>query len=146
MATALKTQRTKASVSAFLNKVADERRRKDAKAVAALMQEITGEKPAMWGASIVGFGSYHYKYASGQEGDWLLVGFSPRKDNLTLYVMPWFGDYADLMARLGKYRKGVSCIYIKSLDDVHVPTLRKLVRQSVRHLKKAEKEMRKARG
>lgn len=136
MATALKTQRTKASVSAFLGKIADERRRRDAKAVSALMQDITGEKPALWGTSIVGFGSYHYKYASGQEGDWMLVGFSPRKDNLVLYVMPGFDGYNELIGKLGKFRKGVSCIYVKSLDDIHLPTLKSLVRKSIAYLKK----------
>lgn len=144
MASALKTQRTKASVGAFLDKVADERRRKDAKTVSALMQDVTGEKPALWGTSIVGFGSYHYKYASGQEGDWMLVGFSPRKDNLTLYVMPGFEGYKDLMGKLGKYKQGVSCIYVKSLDDIHLPTLKTLVRQSVKHTRKIEKERLKA--
>ena len=140
MASQLKTQRTRASVKAFLDGVADEGKRKDARAISALMQAITGEKPALWGTSIVGFGSYHYKYASGQEGDWPLVGFSPRKDNLTLYIMPGFKDYADLLGKLGKHKKGMSCLYIKSLDDVHLPTLKTLVRQSVRQMKKIVKE------
>jgi hypothetical protein len=140
MATALKTQRTAASVRAFLDKVADERRRKDAKAVSAMMQEITGEKPALWGTSLVGFGSYHYKYASGQEGDWPLVGFSPRKDNLTLYIMPGFKEYGALLEKLGRHKKGVSCLYIKSLDDVHLPTLKTLVRQGFKHMKKTARE------
>ena len=140
MASQLKTQRTRASVNAFLDGVADEKKRKDARAISALMQDITGEKPEMWGASIVGFGTYHYKYASGQEGDWMLVGFSPRKDNLTLYIMPGFKDYGALLGKLGKHRKGMSCLYIKSLDDVHVPTLKTLVRQSVKHMKQIVRE------
>jgi len=140
MSSQLKTQRTRASVKAFLDGVADEQKRKDAQAISVLMQDITGEKPEMWGTSMVGFGSYHYKYASGQEGDWPLVGFSPRKDNLTLYIMPGFRDYADLLGKLGKHKKGMSCLYIKSLDDVHVPTLKTLVRQSVRQMKKIVKE------
>jgi hypothetical protein len=140
MASQLKTQRTRASVKAFIDGVADESKRKDARAISALMQDITGEKPEMWGSSIVGFGSYHYKYASGQEGDWPLVGFSPRKDNLTLYIMPGFREYADLLGKLGKHKKGMSCLYIKSLEDVHVPTLKTLVRQSVRQMKKIVKE------
>ena len=119
MATALKTQRTAASVKMFLDKVPDERRRKDARTVSALMADVTGEKPAMWGPSIVGFGSYHYKYASGQEGDWPIVGFSPRKDSLTVYIMPGFAEYSELLAKLGKHKTGRSCLYIKSLDDVH---------------------------
>ena len=140
MAGQLKTQRTRSSVKAFLDEVADERRRRDAIAVSKIMQEITGEKPAMWGASMVGFGSFHYKYASGQEGDWPLVGFSPRKDSLTLYIMPGFAEYGDLLEKLGKHRKGMSCLYIKSLDEVHLPTLKALVRQSVRHMKRIVKE------
>jgi len=140
MASQLKTQRTRASVKAFIAGVADEQKRKDAQVISALMQDITGEKPEMWGSSIVGFGSYHYKYASGQEGDWPIVGFSPRKDSLTLYIMPGFRDYAELLEKLGKHRKGMSCLYIKSLDDVHLPTLKTLVRQSVRQMKKIVKE------
>ena len=140
MATQLKTQRNSSSVKSFIDAVPDEQRRKDARAVSDIMQDVTGEKPAMWGASMVGFGSYHYKYDSGQEGDWPLVGFSPRKDNLTLYIMPGFAEYAELLEKLGKHKKGVSCLYIKSLKDVHVPTLKTLVRQSVKHMKQIVKE------
>lgn len=132
----LKTQRTKASVSAFLNAVADDQRRADCKAVSKLMQEITGEKPAMWGASLVGFGSYHYVYASGQSGDWPLVAFSPRKQNLTLYIMAGFDGYPELMAKLGPHSTGKSCLYVKRLSDLHQPTLKKLITQSVKHMKK----------
>ena len=140
MATALKTQKTTASVTAFLDKIPDERRKKDARAVSALMEEVTGEQPAMWGASMVGFGSYHYKYASGQEGDWPLVGFSPRKDSLTLYIMPGFEEYSELLGKLGKHKTGRSCLYVKSLDDVHMPTLKTIVRQSVKRMKQIVKE------
>jgi hypothetical protein len=140
MASALKTQKNKASVKEFLDKVPDERRKKDARAVSALMEEVTGEKPAMWGASMVGFGSYHYKYASGQEGDWPMVGFSPRKDRLTVYIMPGFQDYGDLLEKLGPHKTGKSCLYIKSLNDVHLPTLKTLVRQSVKHMERIVKE------
>ena len=140
MATALKTQKNKASVKEFLDKVPDERRKRDARAVSTLMEEVTGEKPAMWGASMVGFGSYHYKYESGQEGDWPIVGFSPRKDSLTLYIMPGFAKYSTLLEKLGKHKTGKSCLYIKSLDDVHVPTLKTLVRQSVKHMERMVKE------
>lgn len=144
MAKALKTQRNSTSVKAFLDGVTDERKRKDSRAVLAMMQDITGEKPAMWGNSMVGFGSFHYKYASGQEGDWPLVGFSPRKDSLTLYLMPGFEGYADLLGKLGKHKTGVSCLYIKTLDDVHMPTLKTLVRQSVKQMKKIVAERKKA--
>lgn len=136
MTSALKTQRNRSSVKEFLDGVPDERRKRDARAISLIMAEATGEKPAMWGSSIVGFGAYHYKYDSGQEGDWPLVGFSPRKDTLTLYIIPGFKEYGDLLGKLGKHKKGVSCLYIKSLDDVHVPTLKKLVRQSVKHMKR----------
>ena len=140
MATALKTQRNAGSVKQFLDKVPDERRRDDARAVSAIMEDVTGEKPAMWGTSMVGFGSYHYKYESGQEGDWPLVAFAPRKDSLTLYIMPGFNEYSGLLEKLGKHKTGRSCLYIKSLEDVHVPTLKTLVRQSVKHMKKIVKE------
>jgi hypothetical protein len=142
VASGLKTRKTQASVKAFLDGVANEGRRKDSFAVSALMQEITGEKPAMWGTSIVGFGEYHYKYASGQEGDWMLVGFSPRKDNLTVYIGPGLANYKELLARLGKHKATVGCLHVKSLDDVHVPTLKKLVRQSVADMKKLVKKRR----
>lgn len=135
----LKTKRTRDSVKAFLDGVSDDRRRKDARTVLALMKDVTGEKPAMWGSSMVGFGSYHYRYASGQEGDWPLVAFSPRKQNLTLYIMPGFQGYGDLLAKLGAHKKGQSCLYLKSLEDVHLPTLKALVRQSVRHMKQVVK-------
>ena len=136
----LKTQRNSSSVKAFLDSVSDERKRKDARAVSALMQDVTGEKPAMWGTSIVGFGSYHYKGASGREGDWMLTGFSPRKDSLTLYLMSGFQQHSELLAKLGKHKTSMGCLYIKSLEDVHLPTLKKLVRQSVKQLKEIEKE------
>ena len=132
----LKTKPTGASVEKFINQVADETRREDCFTVARMMEEITGHKPRMWGESIVGFGSYHYKYASGQEGDWPLAAFAPRKNELTVYIMPGFEQYKDLMAQLGKYRNARSCLYIKRLSDVHVPTLKKLIRESVKTMKK----------
>ena len=97
------------------------------------MAEETGEPPRMWGASIVGFGSYHYAYASGREGDWMALGFSPRKANLTLYLMDGFGGYGELLDRLGKHSTGKSCLYIKRLSDVDVDVLREMVRRSYRH-------------
>lgn len=136
----LKTKPTNASVEKFLNQVADETRREDCFKVAKMMEEITGEKPKMWGPSIVGFGSYHYKYASGQEGDWPIAAFSPRKQDLTLYLMPGFQEHADLMERLGKHRTGKSCLYIKRLSDVHVPTLNRLIRDSVKRMKQITKK------
>lgn len=132
----VKTRATKASVSKFLRAVPDERKRQDSLALREMMADLTMAEPEMWGPSIVGFGRYHYKYASGREGDWFLVGFSPRKQNLTLYIMSGFDGYDELMESLGKYKKGKACLYIKSLDDVHLPTLKKLIRQSVSYLRK----------
>ena len=131
----LKTKQTNASVEDFLNKIPDEDKRKDCFAVAKVMEEITGEKPKMWGPSIVGFGTYRYKYASGREGDWPITGFSPRKKDLTLYMMMGFEKHADLMEKLGKHSVGKSCLYIKRLSDVDVPTLKKLIKLSVKDLK-----------
>jgi len=130
-----KTKPTNESVESFLNKISDEERRKDCFQVAKIMEEITGEKPKMWGPSIVGFGSYHYKYDSGREGDWLVTGFSPRKKDLTLYMMMGFEKHPELMEKLGKHSAAKSCLYIKRLSDVHVPTLKKLIKSSVKDLK-----------
>ena len=130
----LKTQKTDASVRVFLDGVPSEKKREDSLAILELMQEATGREPAMWGTSIVGFGSYRYRYASGSEGEWPLVGFSPRKQNLTLYIMSGFDDYDALLADLGKYKTGKSCLYINKLEDVDLETLRELVRQSAEHM------------
>ena len=127
----LKTHPTKNSVTDFINTVSDEQRRKDCKAVIKIMKEVTGAKPEMWGPSIVGFGRHRYKYASGREGDWPVAAFSPRKNDLTLYFMPGFQDYTDLMNRLGKYKTGKSCLYLKKLADVDANVLRKLIEKSV---------------
>ena len=136
----LKTQKNDASVVDFLNSVEDERKRQDSFAILDMMSEATGEGPTMWGSSIVGFGSYHYKYASGREGHWFKTGFSPRKQSLTLYIMDGFSQYDDLLRKLGKYTTGKSCLYVKKLDDIDLPTLRKLVKQSVEYLAESSKE------
>ena len=130
----LKTKPTGESVKDFLNKIPDPERRADCFAVAKLMEEITGDKPKMWGPSIVGFGTFHYKYDSGREGDWLITGFSPRKKDLTLYLMMGFEKHAELMRQLGKHSTGKSCLYIKRLSDINVPTLKKLIKASVKQL------------
>ena len=130
----LKTQRNDASVEEFLNAVEHEQKRKDAFAILALMQEATGEEPQMWGASIVGFGSYRYKYGSGRTGEWMMVGFSPRKQNLTLYIMAGFDEYDELLGKLGKHSTGKSCLYIKRLADVDMAALNELIALSVRHM------------
>ena len=126
-----KTQKNEQSVVDFLNGVEDEQKRRDSFAVMELMKEVTGEEPAMWGDSIVGFGSYQYRYASGREGDSPLTGFSPRKQNLTLYITSGFEQYEDLLDDLGKFKTGKSCLYLKRLQDVDLDVLRELVRQSV---------------
>lgn len=131
----LKTQRTGKSVSEFLRGVSDAQRRKDCEAVAGLMEKATGAKAKMWGPSIIGFGDYRYKYASGRELDWFLTGFSPRKDSLTLYIMPGFDRYDSLLSKLGKHKTGKSCLYIKRLDEVDLSVLRELVASSVARMK-----------
>jgi uncharacterized protein DUF1801 len=129
-----KTKPTKASVTQFLNKIPDAARREDCFAIVKMMEEITGDKPRMWGPSIVGFGSWHYKYASGHEGEWPIAAFSPRKQDLTVYLTIGFEKYGELLGRLGKHRKSKSCLYIKRLSDIHVPTLKKLIKVSVKDL------------
>jgi len=132
----LKTKLNDASVDDFLNAIKDEQVRQDCRTIAEIMQKAAKAEPKMWGSSIVGFGSYHYKYASGREGDWMLTAFSPRKQNITLYIYGGFEGYDDLMAQLGKYSCGKSCVYIKRLSDVHLPTLKKLIKTSVKHMLK----------
>lgn len=129
----LKTKPNDASVEAFLNGITDARKRRDALALLTLMREVTQSEPVMWGSSIVGFGSYHYKYESGREGDWFITGFSPRKQDLTVYIMQGFERFGALMRKLGKYKTGKSCLYIKTLDDIDLSTLRELVAQAVKH-------------
>ena len=130
-----KTKPTNASVEDFLNRIPEAERREDCFAVAKIMEEITGEKPKMWGPSIVGFGGYHYKYASGREGDWPVAAFSPRKKDLTVYLMMGFEKHTELMEKLGKYSNAKSCLYIKRLSDIHLPTLKKLIKTSIKELK-----------
>ncbi len=136
----LKTKKTDASVDAFLRSVVDPQQRQDAVRVMELMKKMTGEAPKMWGSSIVGFGDYRYKGASGRESDWFLAGFSPRKGNLTLYIMPGFEGYGRLLQKLGKHKTGRACLYIKKLDDVDLPTLGELVRASVKHMTALQKK------
>ena len=133
----MKTKLNNGDVHAFLNNIPDEKKRQDALTILKLMQDATDVKPRMWGDSIVGFGSYHYKYASGREGDWFLTGFSPRKQNLTLYIMPGFEKYEILLSKLGKHSIGKSCLYIKEMEDVDVDVLKELIKQSVEYMAKA---------
>jgi len=131
----LKTKRSRRSVDKFLSGVESGRRREDARRVRALMEEITGEKAVMWGDSIVGFGTYRYKYANGREGEWFTTGFSPRKTGLTLYIMSGFPQHQELVDRLGRYTTGKSCLYLRWLDDVDIDTLRGLIADSVAHVR-----------
>ena len=131
-----KTKPHKGSVTGFIRSVENETRRDDALALLPIFETITGCKPVLWGPSIIGFGTYHYVYPTGNSGDWPITGFSPRKANLSIYIMPGFARYNDLMAKLGKHKTGKSCLYINKLDDIHIPTLKQLVKRSVAHIRK----------
>lgn len=130
-----KTQPTEVSVTYYLASLQPDRKRDDAMAINAMMRRVTGHLPKMWGNSIIGFGDAHYKYESGREGDWFLVGFAPRKANLVLYIMPGFKEYKPLMKKLGKHKTGKSCLYINKLEDIDMSVLEELVAKSVQHMK-----------
>lgn len=130
-----KTQANAKSVPEFLEQIEDTTRKADCMTIAALMEKLSGSKPVMWGDSIVGFGDYRYKYASGREGDWFLVGFSPRKQNLTLYIMGYLEYYPDHLARLGKFKHGKGCLYIKRLEDIDMDVLEDLIVSSIERLR-----------
>jgi Domain of unknown function (DU1801) len=130
----LKTKETDESVAEFLDRVGDESRKKDCKLVAKLMKEATKAEPKMWGDSIVGFGRYRYKYASGREAEWFLTGFSPRKNDLTLYIYPGLAAFGDLLKRLGKHKTSVSCLHIKKLSDVDINVLKEIINKSVKEM------------
>lgn len=129
----IKTKPTDQSVPAFLDGIEDEKKRADAFALLDMMREVTGTEPKMWGDSIIGFGDLHYHYASGREGDWFVVGFSPRKQNFALYLWGGHGSYPAQMEKLGKYKTGQACIYVKKLADVNQEALRDLLREAVKH-------------
>ena len=133
---ALKTKPTTQSVADFLNTVKDKNMRAECRIIAKMMRDATGKRARMWGASIVGFGTYDYKYASGRAGSWPIVGFSPRSKNLTIYIMPGFSRFEKLMAQLGKYKTGKSCLYIKTLEDIDQEKLKALIDGSVKIMKK----------
>jgi hypothetical protein len=128
----IKTQKTKASVTQFVDAIDDPRKRDDSKALLKLLKKVTGEQPKMWGTSIVGFGDLHYRSAAGTEGDWFKVGFSPRKQNLTLYLpLIDVAGYEGLLGRLGKHSTGKSCLYVKKLEDVDQKVLEELIEKAV---------------
>lgn len=129
-----KTQPQKSDVAAFLDAVEPERRRVDARALDRLFRQVTGYAPVMWGPSIIGYGRYHYRYESGREGDYLATGFSPRKANLVVYIMPGYTDFSRILARLGKHKLGKSCLYLNKLSDVDMDVLAELVRAGLADL------------
>jgi hypothetical protein len=132
----LKTKPTDASVREVLDRVEDPARRKDCEEVVEMMRRVTGKEPRIWGTGMIGFGQYHYKYASGTEGDWPLAGFASRKDSLTLYIMAGVERFPALLQKLGKHKVGKGCLYLKRLSDVDQGVLEQLVRSSVEHVKK----------
>ena len=131
----LKTKLNNASVDKFLKGIKDEQTRADCQQILEIMKKAAKAEPKMWGTSIVGFGVYHYKYASGREGDWFLVGFSPRKQNLTIYIMTGFDRYSAQLKKLGKHSLGKGCLYIKRLSDVDKKVLKELITESVKVMK-----------
>ena len=131
----LKTKKNIASVGAFLLK-SNPAKREDCEAILEIMAEVTDEEPVMWGSTIIGFGSYHYKYASGREGDWALIGLSPRKQNITIYIMDGFSKYEKLLSKLGKHKLGKSCLYINKLTDIDTTVLTTLAKRSVKNMRK----------
>ena len=127
----LKTKVNDASVEGFLSTIEDEKKRRDSFTLLEFMKRVTQMEPKMWGDSIIGFGTYHYKYASGHEGDWAPVGFSPRKQALTLYIMADWTNHIDLLARLGKYKSGKACLYVKKLEDIDLDVLEQLIKRAI---------------
>jgi hypothetical protein len=132
----LKTKLNDASVLDFLSTIEEESKRDDCYEIMNMMQEATGDEPKMWGSSIIGFGIYHYKYASGREGDWMRIGFSPRKQNITLYLMAGTNKHPELLEKIGKYKTGKSCFYIRKLDDIDRHVLKQLIDASLSELKR----------
>lgn len=131
-----KTKQTKASVADYIAAIEDDTQRADAKTLVRLMKKITGKQPKMWGPSIIGFDTYHYTYASGREGDWPLVGFSPRKGNLSIYIMSGFSGASAMLEKLGKHKTGKSCLYVRRLADIDIDVLEQMIVCSVTHMKK----------
>ena len=136
----LKTKKHDGDPFKFIRSVENETRREDALVLMNIMQELTGDKGSMWGPSIIGFGKYHYKYASGREGDWFVTGFSPRKASMTLYIMSGFRRYSELLGKLGKHKIGKSCLYINKLADVDMDVLKELISESIAQLNKIKKK------
>lgn len=132
----LKTKKTDDSVGAFIDSIEDESKRRDCLEIVEMMRTATGQEPNMWGQSIIGFGTYQYKYQTGREGVWFRVGLSPRKQNITLYFMDGFEKYEKLLNRLGKHKTGKSCLYIKRLSDIDKEVLNRLIEETVSYFAK----------
>lgn len=135
-----KTTANDQSPALLIQKIDDSARKEDARELLSMMEEISGDKPVMWGKSMIGFGTYHYIYASGREGDWFKVGFSPRKNEFSVYIMSGFDKYPELMSRLGKYKTGKSCLYLKKLSDIDRDVLRELIQASVQYIERTYPE------
>lgn len=129
-----KTQPTNASVASYLSGLAPERKRDEARQLDVLFQKVTGFTPVMWGPSIIGYGRYHYRYASGREGAFLATGFAPRKANFSIYIMPGYTDFSDILVGLGKHKTGKSCLYINKLADIDLTVLEELIRAGLKDL------------
>ena len=134
--TALKTTQNEDSVDEFLKSIEDPEKQKTSLQILDIIKEISGKEPKMWGDSIIGFGKYHYKYATGREGDWMRIAFSPRKQNFSIYIMDGFDNHSDLMEKLGKYKTGKSCLYIKKLQDIDIKILKELMKKSLLNMEK----------
>ena len=130
-----KTVATAKRVDKFIDAVENPQKQRDCQEMIALMREVTGHEPRMWGSSMVGFGTYHYRYASGREGEFFLTGFSPRKSALTIYVMPGFDRYEKPLQKLGPHKTGKSCLYVKSLDVIDRGVLEGIIRDSVAYMR-----------
>ena len=132
----LQTTPNELSVDDFIDAIESEQKRDDSRALLKIMKEITGDAPTMWGTSIIGFGKYHFRYESGREGDWMVAGFSPRKQNLTIYMMGGFENQSDLLTKIGKVKSSVGCLYVKKLVDIDLQILKEMIRLSVDTVKK----------
>lgn len=136
----LKTKENNKSVSKFINLIEDKEKKEDSKKLIKIFKEVTKKNPKMWGDSIIGFGKYHYKSTrSSQEGDWLLTGFSPRKQNISIYIMGGFKKFQQELKELGKFKTSVSCLYVKKLEDINEKILRKIIKEDFNYMKKTHK-------
>ena len=131
----IKTKKTDENFAKFLNTIQDDTKRKDCFAIAEMMKNVSKYEPKMWGTAIVGFGSYHYKYESGHEGDMCMIGFSPRKQNITLYVSGGINNHPELLEKLGKHKTGKGCLYINKLSDVDIELLKEIIKAAYSHMK-----------